>query len=92
MSDYEQTQASIEAISTDGVPDRDKAQADLTTKFIGALLLRGGDTPDEVAERFGGRYAGTLRWLGKSRQDEILRVGMAEANVDLSHWLAKKGE
>lgn len=81
--------AQINRISTDGQPDRDKMQAELTEQFIAALFLRGGATPDEVTERFGKQYAGVLQWLGDTRQDQILQAGMKEANVDLSHWLGK---
>lgn len=91
MSERDQYEQSLGRVFPDGA-NKDATQAQLTQDFIGALLLRGGDTPDAVAERFGEQYAGVLRWLGEARQDEILRAGMREANVDLSHWLAKEGE
>jgi hypothetical protein len=67
--------------------DRDAFQQLMSEQFVAELLLRGGKTPDEVAEDFGTRNAGVLNWLGDARQDEILKTGMQEANVDLSHWI-----
>lgn len=89
MSTNEQMQSQIDGVSTNGVPDRDKAQASLTEQFIASLLCRGGDTPEEVAEQFARKWDDILRWLGNPRQDEIIKAGMREANVDLSHWLGE---
>lgn len=70
--------------------DRDAFQAHMSEQFVAHLLLRGDKTPDEVAREFGTHNAGVLAWLGEARQDEILRDGMREANVDLSHWINAK--
>lgn len=67
--------------------DRDVFQKKLSDQFIAELLLRGDKTPDEIVEEFGTKYSGVLAWLGEARQDEILKAGMREANVDLSHWI-----
>jgi hypothetical protein len=70
--------------------DRDVFQQTVAENFLAALLLRGDKTPDEVAEEFGERNSGVLAWLGKDRQDEILKSAMEAANVDLSHWINNK--
>jgi hypothetical protein len=71
--------------------DRDVFQQRMSDNFVAELLLRGDKTPDEVATEFGTRNAGVLAWLGEARQDEILRFGMQEAGVDLSHWINAEG-
>lgn len=64
--------------------DRDIFQEEIAQQFTIDLLFRLDKTPDEVVEEFGEKHAGVLAWLGRERQDEILKIGM---DADLSHWL-----
>ena len=91
-TDEESMRRQIESITVNGQPDRDAVQRQLTEQFIADLLARGDDTPDQICERFAEQHDGQLQWLGEARQDEILRAGMRETGVDLSHWLASGEE
>lgn len=67
--------------------DRDHLQQELSDEFLAAMLLRGGDTPETVVERFVGQYSPLLQYLGEDRQDQILKRAQDEAHVDLSQWI-----
>lgn len=83
-------QRRIDQITTNGQPDRDKAQSIMRDEFIMALLLRApGVTPERVVEEFGKANSGILNWLGESRQGEILRDAQESTGIDLSHFLVE---
>jgi hypothetical protein len=77
--------------STDGKPDPDKVQDLLSGWFVYALVSRKGDvTPDSIVHQFAKLHAGTLHWIGETRQDNILKEATKHTGIDFSHLLNKE--
>lgn len=80
----------IERFFPQATPDKDYIQRELSDEFVGAMLLRGGDSIETVIQRFTSHYEQLLDYIGEARQDDILKRAQTECRVDLSQWIGQE--